>query len=49
LIDVRVDDLAFYEGEAIVRPVTAALGATTALLRRLEAAAFAVAIPGAAS
>jgi O-acetyl-ADP-ribose deacetylase (regulator of RNase III) len=39
MIEVRVDDLAFYEGEAIVRPVTADLGPTTPLLRRLEAAA----------
>jgi O-acetyl-ADP-ribose deacetylase (regulator of RNase III) len=39
VIEVRVDDLAFYDGEAIVRPVTADLGATTPLLRRLEAAA----------
>ena len=29
VIDVRVDDLAFYEGEAIARPVNAMLGATT--------------------
>jgi O-acetyl-ADP-ribose deacetylase (regulator of RNase III) len=39
VIEVRVDDLAFYDGEAIVRPVTADLVATTPLLRRLEAAA----------
>ena len=39
MIEVRVDDLAYYEGEAIVRPVNADLGATTALLRRLEVAA----------
>jgi O-acetyl-ADP-ribose deacetylase (regulator of RNase III) len=39
VIEVRVDDLAFYDGEAIVRPVTADLGATTPLLSRLEAAA----------
>lgn len=39
MIEVRVDDLAFYDGEAIVRPVNADLGATTPLLRRLEAAA----------
>lgn len=39
MITVRVDDLAFYEGEAIARPVNAELGATTALLRRLEVAA----------
>jgi len=35
-IDVRVDDLAFFEGEAIIRPVNAELRATTASLRRLE-------------
>ncbi len=39
MIEVRVDDLAFYEGVAIVRPVNADLVATTPLLRRLEAAA----------
>ena len=39
VIDVRVDDLAFYEGEAIARPVNAMLGATTPVMRRLEAAA----------
>ncbi len=39
MIDVRVDDLAFYEGEAIVRPVNAMLGATTPVMRRLERAA----------
>jgi O-acetyl-ADP-ribose deacetylase (regulator of RNase III) len=39
VIEVRVDDLAFYDGEAIVRPVTADRGATTPRLRRLEAAA----------
>jgi O-acetyl-ADP-ribose deacetylase (regulator of RNase III) len=38
-IDVRVDDLAFYEGEAIARPVNAMLGATTPVMRRLEQAA----------
>lgn len=38
-IDVRVDDLAFYEGEAIARPVNAMLGATTPVMRRLERAA----------
>lgn len=36
VIDVRVDDLAFYEGEAIARPVNAMLGATTPVMRRLE-------------
>lgn len=39
MIDVRVEDLAFYEGNAIIRPSTATLGATTPLLRRLELAA----------
>jgi O-acetyl-ADP-ribose deacetylase len=39
VIEVRIDDLAFYDGEAIVRPVNADLGATTPLLRRLEIAA----------
>jgi len=39
VIEVRVEDLAFYSGDAIVRPVTATLGATTPLLRRLELAA----------
>lgn len=39
MIDVRVDDLAFYEGEAIVRPVNAMLGATTPVMRKLERAA----------
>lgn len=39
VIDVRVDDLAFYEGEAIARPVNAMLGATTPVMRRLEQAA----------
>jgi len=39
VIDVRVDDLAFYEGEAILRPVNAMLGATTPVMRRLEHAA----------
>lgn len=38
MISVRVDDLAFFDGEAIARPVTAELRATTALLRRLESA-----------
>jgi O-acetyl-ADP-ribose deacetylase (regulator of RNase III) len=37
-IEVVVDDLAFFEGEAIARPVTAELAATTPLLRRLELA-----------
>jgi O-acetyl-ADP-ribose deacetylase (regulator of RNase III) len=39
VIDVRVDDLAFYEGEAIARPVNAMLGATTPVMRRVERAA----------
>jgi O-acetyl-ADP-ribose deacetylase len=39
VIDVRVDDLGFYEGEAIARPVNAMLEATTPVMRRLEAAA----------
>jgi O-acetyl-ADP-ribose deacetylase len=39
VIELRIDDLAFYSGEAIVRPVNADLGATTPLLRRLEVAA----------
>jgi O-acetyl-ADP-ribose deacetylase (regulator of RNase III) len=39
VIDVRVDDLAFYEGEAIARPANAMLGATTPVMRRLEKAA----------
>ncbi|MDB4887231.1 MAG: Appr-p processing enzyme family protein [Gemmatimonadetes bacterium] len=38
MIEVRVEDLAFYEGDAIIRPATAVLGATTPLLRRLELA-----------
>jgi O-acetyl-ADP-ribose deacetylase (regulator of RNase III) len=39
MIDVRIDDLAFYEGDAIVRPVNAMLQATTPVIRRLEVAA----------
>ena len=39
MIEVRIDDLAFFKGAALVRPVNADLGATTPLLRRLEAAA----------
>ncbi|HUX34370.1 MAG TPA: macro domain-containing protein [Gemmatimonadaceae bacterium] len=39
MIEVRIDDLAFYEGEAIAWPVDATLGATTPVLRRLERAA----------
>jgi O-acetyl-ADP-ribose deacetylase (regulator of RNase III) len=38
MIEVRVEDLAFYSGHAIIRPATATLGATTPLLRRLEQA-----------
>jgi O-acetyl-ADP-ribose deacetylase (regulator of RNase III) len=38
MIDVRVDDLAFFEGDAIVRPVNAMLQATTPVMRRLERA-----------
>ncbi|HVB30917.1 MAG TPA: macro domain-containing protein [Gemmatimonadaceae bacterium] len=38
MIEVRIDDLAFYEGEAIAWPVDASLGATTPLLRRVEQA-----------
>jgi O-acetyl-ADP-ribose deacetylase (regulator of RNase III) len=39
MIEVRVEDLAFYEGDAIIRPSTAILGAPTPLLRRLDLAA----------
>lgn len=39
MIQVRIDDLAFFEGEAILRPVNEDLGATTPLIRRLELAA----------
>jgi O-acetyl-ADP-ribose deacetylase (regulator of RNase III) len=39
MIDIRLDDLAFYEGEAIARPVNALLGATTPVMRKLEIAA----------
>ena len=39
MIDVRIDDLAFLTGEAIARPVNAALAATTPIMRRLEQAA----------
>jgi O-acetyl-ADP-ribose deacetylase (regulator of RNase III) len=38
MIDVRVEDLAFYSGHAVIRPATATLGATTPLLRRFELA-----------
>lgn len=44
MIEVRVDDLAFFTGDAIIRPATATLGATTPLLRRLELAAGAALI-----
>ncbi|HEX7938606.1 MAG TPA: macro domain-containing protein [Gemmatimonadaceae bacterium] len=39
MIDVRVDDIAFFEGDAIVRPVNSMLQATTPVMRRLEQAA----------
>jgi len=39
VIHVRIDDLAFFEGEAILRPVNEDLAATTPLMRRLELAA----------
>ena len=38
-VEVRVDDLAFVGTEAIARPVTARLAATTPVIRRLELAA----------
>lgn len=38
MIDVRVEDLAFYDGDAIIRPATAHLTAPTPLLRRLDLA-----------
>ena len=38
MIEVRVEDLAFYAGHAVIRPATATLGATTPLLRRFELA-----------
>jgi O-acetyl-ADP-ribose deacetylase (regulator of RNase III) len=38
VIDVRVEDLAFWSGNAVIRPATATLGATTPLLRRFELA-----------
>jgi O-acetyl-ADP-ribose deacetylase (regulator of RNase III) len=37
---VVVDDLSFFRSDAIARPVTAELGATTSLGRRLEVAAL---------
>jgi O-acetyl-ADP-ribose deacetylase (regulator of RNase III) len=39
VIEVRVDDLAFFRGSALIRPVNAELGATTSLVRRLDVAA----------
>ena len=38
MIEVRTDDLAFVEADAIARPVNAELRATTPLMRRLEIA-----------
>lgn len=38
MIEVRVDDIAFFEGDAIARPVNAELEPTTTLTRRLEQA-----------
>ncbi|MBA3892016.1 MAG: macro domain-containing protein [Gemmatimonadaceae bacterium] len=38
-VEVRVDDLAFYEGDAVARPSTARLAALTPVIRRLELAA----------
>lgn len=38
MIDVRIDDLAFFEGDAIAWPVTADLAPTTPLMRRLATA-----------
>ena len=37
-VSVKIDDLSFFDGTAIARPVTALLAATTPLLRRLEMA-----------
>ena len=39
MIDVRIDDLAFFEGDAIAWPVTAELAPPTALMRRVADAA----------
>lgn len=39
MIEVRTDDLAFVQTDALARPVDAELRATTPLLRRLESAA----------
>jgi len=38
-VEVRIDDLAFVSADALARPVTATLQATTPLLRRVEVAA----------
>lgn len=38
-VEVRVDDLAFFEGDAVARPVTARLAALSPVIRRLELAA----------
>lgn len=38
-VEVRVDDLAFFAGDAIARPATARLAALTPVIRRLELAA----------
>ena len=39
MIEVRIDDLAFVQCDAIARPATSRLAATTPLMRRLETAA----------
>lgn len=38
-VEVRVDDPAFFEGDALARPATARLAAITPVMRRLELAA----------
>jgi O-acetyl-ADP-ribose deacetylase (regulator of RNase III) len=38
-VEVRVDDLAFYEGDAVARPASERLAALTPVIRRLELAA----------
>lgn len=38
-VEVRVDDLAFFEGDAVARPATGRLEALTPVMRRLELAA----------
>jgi O-acetyl-ADP-ribose deacetylase (regulator of RNase III) len=38
-VEVRVDDPAFFEGDALARPATARLAAITPVIRRLELAA----------